>query len=440
MTLRSRIAASAAVAVAVAVLATSAALYWSTSRALHAAVDQNLERMAAEFTAGGLPTPPAESFGPRAGPMGGAGGFVQLVTAEGRVLRPSGADHEPLPVTDAAVDIAAGAESTIETVRFEDAPLRVLTFPAEPGLAVQIARPLDEVGDALATLRGQLVVGAAVGIALAGGLGMVAARPAIRPVRELTALADDVAASRDLSRRVTVDRDDELGRLAATLNAMLANLEQARHAQQQLVADASHELRTPLTSLRTNVEVLASADRLTDADRARLIDDVTGQLDELARLIADLIELARGEQPVRASAPVRLDRLVEDAVEGLGGRTRPDRFRLDLRPTTVSGEADRLQRMVGNLLDNAVKHGGEPIEVTVADARLEVRDHGPGIAAADLPHVFDRFYRAADARAATGSGLGLSIVRQVAEAHGGDVRAANHADGGAVVTVTLPEA
>lgn len=458
MTLRARIALTATIAVAVAIAVASIALYAATAHTLRSSVDRALQNLVADLADPDVPSalrqlvledftgpPPEElpesSFGPRPGRMGGAGGFVQVITADGDVLRPRGAQSEPLPVTEQATRVAAGGgDATFETVQADGQPIRVLTVPAPPGRALQVARPLTEVEDTLASLRRQLALGGLAGIILAGALGVVAARPATRPVTELTELADEVATSQDLSRRIAVDRDDELGRLAGTLNMMLANLEQARHAQQQLVADASHELRTPLTSLRTNVEVLTNAEQLDPGERQRLIADVTGQVDELTRLLSDLIELARGEQPVDATAAVRLDQVAVEAVELVSGRGRKPRVSLDLAPTTVRGEADRLRRAVVNLVDNAVKYGEEPIHVTVADGQVEVRDHGPGIAEDQLPHVFNRFYRAPGARAATGSGLGLAIVRQVAASHGGDVRADNHPDGGAALTLTVPQA
>lgn len=243
---------------------------------------------------------------------------------------------------------------------------------------------------------------------------------------------------------------------------MLANLEQARRAQQQLVADASHELRTPLTSLRTNIEVLAmdaaataagnaDADGALDpADRRRLLDDLTVQLDEFSRLVGAVVELARGAQPVTATASVRLDEVVDAAVERARAFAGSDQtITVEADEVTVRGDPDRLDRAVANLLDNAVKHGGgTPVEVVVAAERADgdaramasvvVRDHGHGVDPAHLPHIFDRFYRAPEARDRPGSGLGLAIVRQVAETHGGRVDAAAAEGGGTVMTLRLP--
>ena len=379
----------------------------------------------------------------RPGRLGGAGGFVQVVDAQGEVLGGTGdLGTVRLPVSARTIQVANGGPGFYETVEVSDVPLRVLTVPVGARLALQIARPLDEVDAALTSLRTWLIIVSLAGIGLAAGLGSLVAGRAAGPVRRLTASAEHVAETQDLHHQVEVEGDDEIARLAAAFNTMLANLEQARQSQQQLVADASHELRTPLTSLRTNIEVLTDADRLEESERRALISDVVVQLDEFSRLIGSLVELTRGAQPAKAAAPVRLD----DLVAGVLARVRTfapagQQLRLDAEPTTVLGESDRLERAVTNLVDNAVKYGGgAPIEVGVFDGQVTVRDHGPGIAPDDLPHVFDRFYRAPEARAAPGSGLGLAIVRQVAESHGGTVMAEPAPGGGTLFRLSLPVA
>jgi two-component system sensor histidine kinase MprB len=230
--------------------------------------------------------------------------------------------------------------------------------------------------------------------------------------------------------------------MAARFNTMLDTLEGSVEAQKRLVADASHELRTPVTSLRTNIEVLLAGDDLPESARRRLLEDVREQTEELSGLITDVIELARGEVALSGTEDVRLDEIVS-VTAGRVGRSYPDaRFALDLEPTVVEGLPDRLARAVGNLLDNAAKYGppGGVVEVTLRDGELAVRDHGPGVAAADAPFVFDRFYRGEGARGRHGSGLGLAIVRQVAESHGGSVRVAEAAGGGAEFRLALPSA
>lgn len=445
MTLRARIATTTAAAVTIAVVLAFAGLYVVTARTLVGEVDRSLGQLvrdAGRGLDGPGPRPGAFQGGVRAGAFGGAGGYLRAVDADGEVLGDLAADALDLPVTDRVRAVAAGtADRSLETVEVDGARFRVLTVPTRFDVAVQVARPLGEVDATLATLRRRLAVSGLLGIGVAALLGTLVARRAVRPVHRLTGLAEEVAATQDLSRRIDVGTSDEVGRLATTFNAMLAALEEARTAQEQLVADASHELRTPLTSLRTNIEVLARADRLEPGSRRALIDDVVLQLDEFGRLVTGLVELARGARPARSPVPVRLDDLVERVVARV--RTHdaagPD-IRLDAHPSTVLAEEDRVERAVGNLLDNAITYGGEhgAIEIGVSDGVVTVRDHGPGIPEADLPHVFDRFHRAVEARSAPGSGLGLSIVQQVAVAHGGTVTADNAPDGGAVLRFALP--
>ncbi|HEX5617676.1 MAG TPA: HAMP domain-containing sensor histidine kinase, partial [Solirubrobacteraceae bacterium] len=232
--------------------------------------------------------------------------------------------------------------------------------------------------------------------------------------------------------------DDEIARLAQSFNTTLAALEASVEAQRHLVADASHELRTPIASLRANIQTIEELDRLPEHERQALRDDILVELDELTALVSDVVELARGSKPGRVLDDVRVDRIVNSLVERARGRAGVDvAFHLDVAPTVVRGEPDRVNRAVSNLLDNAIKWSPErgQIDVTLRDGTLTVRDHGPGFDATDLPHVFERFYRSAEARGRPGSGLGLAIVRQAAEAHGGFVEAANAPGGGAIVRV-----
>jgi two-component system, OmpR family, sensor histidine kinase MprB len=306
---------------------------------------------------------------------------------------------------------------------------------------VQAVRPLDDVDRTLRRLLFALVLVSLGGVALAVWLGLLVARAALTPVKQLTDAAEHVARTRDLSRRIRADRTDELSRLGASFNTMLEALSSSQQAQRQLVADASHELRTPLTSLRTNIEVLSS-DALPPEDRERLLADVVAQLGELTLLVSDLVDLARGDEPAAVPEDVRLDLLVADAVER-ARRHAPDKtFFTDLEPSLVEGVPGRLDRAVANLIDNAAKWSppGGQIEVSVSGGEVSVRDHGPGIADSDLPHVFDRFYRAPAARGLPGSGLGLAIVRQVAQSHGGTVTAERANGGGARMRLTLPVA
>jgi two-component system sensor histidine kinase MprB len=280
------------------------------------------------------------------------------------------------------------------------------------------------------------------GAAVAVGLGAAVTRATVRPVAKLTAAAERVTATGELDHRIPSEGDDELARLATSFNTMLAALERSRDAQRQLVADASHELRTPLTSIRANLELLERARDVPASERAAMLAGARDQLEELTVLVGDLVDLARpGAQLVEQAEDLRLDELVGEAVERARRHSGADKeFRVDAAPCLVRGSRARLNRAVSNLLDNACKWSppGGVIEVGVRDGEVAVRDHGPGIPEPDLPHVFDRFYRAPSARGLPGSGLGLAIVRQVAEAHGGSAHAERAEGGGARLRLRLP--
>jgi two-component system, OmpR family, sensor histidine kinase MprB len=304
----------------------------------------------------------------------------------------------------------------------------------------QVALPLTDVDSTLGRLELVLAIVCLGGIGLAAALGLLVSRAALVPVRRLTGAAEEVARTQDLGHRIPAAEHDELGRLAASFNTMLAALERSRLAQRQLVSDASHELRTPLTSVRANLDALAMGSQLSERDRARAIAAARAQLSELTVLVGDLVDLSNTESDAVEVEDVRLDLAVAGAVERARLHAPDCIFTLDASPCLVRAAPARLDRAIANLLDNAVKWGPSagPIEVRVRDGRLDVRDHGPGISVEDLARVFDRFYRAPAARGLPGSGLGLAIVRQVAETHGGSVHAANDPDGGARLTLELP--
>jgi two-component system sensor histidine kinase MprB len=374
--------------------------------------------------------------------FGGATGVAQLVTAGGGVVAPAGAFASKIPVTNATFAVATGhKQAGFDDQRVSGVHLRVLTARLPGGEVLQVTRPLTDVDGTLRILLWVLVAVTVGGIGMAAGLGLVVARGTLKPVRRLTDTAEHVAATQDLSHRLPEGGRDELDRLGASFNTMLAALESSREAQRQLVADASHELRTPLTSVRANVELLARAPDIPEAERERIVASVGGQVEELSVLVGDLVDLARptvgggGEE----LEEVRLDVLVEDAVAGARSHATDREFTVDAVPCVVIGSRPRLYRAVRNLLDNAVKWSppGAPVEIAVCEGEVVVRDHGPGIADEDLPHVFDRFYRAPSARGLPGSGLGLAIVRQVADAHGGTVCAESASEGGARLHLRL---
>jgi two-component system, OmpR family, sensor histidine kinase MprB len=443
MSYRARLTLAAAGAVAVAIVGVSLVAYGLVRSELRGQVDETLRARARDLPprldiirdpAGG------EVLGLRFDRFGGGGVLTQLVRADGEVIAQRDVAVE-VPVSNRALEAARGAEEEpfIEDAEAEGTSLRVLTIPLGQGYAVQMARSLEEVDTVLARVTRWLVVLALAGIGLAVALGLLVTRTVLAPVQRLTRTAEEVSETRDLSQRIEASGSDELSRLAATFNSMLAALEDSARAQRQLVSDASHELRTPLTSLRTNIEVLARDVALPPGEREGLLRDVTEQLGEMTALIAELVELARGDRTPDEPEDVRLDLVAADAIE----RTRRNRpgvtFAPDLEESLVRGVPSAIERAVSNLLDNAAKWsppGGE-IEVSVRGGEVVVRDHGPGIAEEDEPYVFDRFYRASAARALPGSGLGLAIVRQVAEAHGGTVAIERPEDGGTRMRLRL---
>jgi two-component system sensor histidine kinase MprB len=280
-----------------------------------------------------------------------------------------------------------------------------------------------------------------LGVAAAAGiLGWVVARQVTRRLSRLTATAEAVASTGRLDIPVDVEGDDEAGRLAAAFNKMLSALSRSRDDQQRLVQDAGHELRTPLTSLRTNISVLRRHDRLSPETMTSVLDDLESEALELTELTNELVELAtdrRSEEPMEAV-------VLGEVAERVAARARRRTGRVvvvDADASVVNGRPQLLERAITNLVDNAAKFdetGEAPIDVVIRAGRVEVLDRGPGIAEDDLPHLFDRFYRAVAARSRPGSGLGLAIVKAVAEAHGGEVFAANRPGGGADIGFFVP--
>jgi two-component system, OmpR family, sensor histidine kinase MprB len=451
--LRRRLALVAASAVALAVVVAAIVCYLVVRGQLLGQVDDSLRAQAAAVQNGGGQA--ALNQAP-VGPPPSAGGpaqYWQIVAQDGTTN-----GNLALPITPKVTAVANSQAGTFfSNVEVGGNHFRELTFaaPVRVGLnqelgAVQLARPLNGIESILQNLRLVLVLLCAGGVALAAVLGRLAARQVLAPLAEAAQTAQHISETEDLSSRIRVHADDEVGQLATRFNAMMERLQTSRaaldesvRAQRQLVADASHELRTPITSLRTNIEVLLEqGDRLTDDDRRRLLADVLEQSEELSALIGDVIELARGDLPVSTAEDVQLDRIVADSIARAQRDFPHVAFESSLQPVVVEGVPERLSRAVNNLLDNAAHHSpsGGVVEVAVDQDGVWIRDHGTGIDEADLPYVFDRFYRGANSRHRQGSGLGLAIVRQVAAQHGGSVEAGNAPDRGAIFRLRLPVA
>jgi two-component system, OmpR family, sensor histidine kinase MprB len=436
MTLRTRIAAAAGLAVALAVIVVAIAVYLGVRGELRDEVDSSLHERAdsvAQLSPNSVPEVPPE-------PFGGPEGYVQVVRPDGRLLRtPAGGETLPLDERARAIARRGQGQELIDTT-VDGLHLRVLTRGLGDEGAIQVARPLDEVDRQLDRILLVLIFVGASGVALGAGLGALVARTALAPIAKFTRRTEELAADPDPSERMEVTGRDELTRLARSFNTTLDSLERSVEAQRHLVADASHELRTPIASLRANIQTLQDAERLPGHEVESLRADIVEELDELTALVGDIVELARGSKPDELADDVRLDRIVDAVAERAQVRAGdPVSFRVAVEPTVVRGEPQRIQRAVANLVDNAVKWSppGGVVELELRKGELTVRDHGPGFAESDLPHVFERFYRAEGARGLPGSGLGLAIVKQAAEAHGGFVDAGNAADGGALLRVSF---
>ncbi|WP_236047097.1 HAMP domain-containing sensor histidine kinase [Paractinoplanes ovalisporus] len=382
-------------------------------------------------------------------PYPGSGRLARVILPDGSTRTPAGQPELP-PVSEQARRVAEGASTDLlESTDWNDG-YRVYTLRVGDG-AVQVAdladdSPINEFG------FGMLLIGL---LCMAGGalVGRTVARTALAPIDRLTAAAVHVAQTRDLDADIPDEGGGEIRQLVQSINDMLAALRDSRQAQRLLAEDAAHELKTPLTSLRLNVELLIRLDRRGTLDsalpaesRTRLLNDLGAQVAELSTLAAELTDLARGDVSDESTELIDFADVVVAAATRAGSRAPDMEIVLDVTPVWVSGRPAALQRAVLNLVDNAGKWSpvDQPIQVRLraegASAVLEVDDAGPGIDAADVPRVFDRFYRADSARALPGSGLGLSIVQRVVDAHGGRATVARSARGGALLRVDLPAA
>jgi two-component system sensor histidine kinase MprB len=487
MTLRARLALSLAVLAALSVVIVSVASYLTTDRRLHDDLDAELvgyaQRLAGDAhnaamlcqtLSDGTGSPGQSSLSLRGVLAGLPQGALECVDPDGTVTGWTGVVKLPVPPTGQPLEAAPttattvppttapgpllpgqlppgpstptpnGGPSRISAPRSESVggtSYRLLRVSLPGGGEIQIGRSLADTQDSLRSIRNlALAVGIAV-IALAAAAGWLIARRTVRPVLRLTDAAEAVEATGRLEIAVPAAGTDEVGRLTRAFRSMLDALNRSRSQQQRLVQDAGHELRTPLTSLRANIDTLRLHPDLVGEPRERLLDDLHSELRELSALVDELVALAVDRYDNEPEQQVSLDDIAERAVHRAERRSSHPTT-LDAQPASVVARPGQLLRAVNNLLDNAAKFSpaGAPIDVTVRPGYLAVRDHGPGIAAPDLPHVFDRFYRAVDVRSLPGSGLGLAIVREAVDAAGGDVRAENHPDGGAMVTIELPPA
>jgi two-component system sensor histidine kinase MprB len=440
--LASRVTLLTTVAVGFAVSAVAFAAYATVRAQTIGALDDSLLSRAHQAARTDIPDVLAQAQVP---PWALGAADVKIILVDSS-MRPAGIHNldvsDDFTVGAPEVRVARGYETTSSrTVVASGERWRMVAVRAGHDQALVLAQSLESTDRMLDRLGLVMLLFGIAGMITAGLAGWAVARNGLRPVRRLTSAVEDIARTQRLEP-IPIEGSDEVARLAQAFNDMLRTLSASQHRQRQLVADAGHELRTPLTSLRTNLDLLVQAEAtsgLSPESRAELLDDVRAQIGEMTTLIGDLVELARDE-PARATVePVELTAVIEQAIARV--RRRADvEFDVSTEPWWVIGDSDALERAITNLLDNAAKWSppGGLVTVTLNEGTLMVADRGPGISAHDLPHVFERFYRSAESRGMPGSGLGLSIVRSVAERHGGIVRAGTGPGGGAGFWFSVP--
>jgi signal transduction histidine kinase len=458
--------------VALALIAFTLAVYGLLARSLAGEIDQSLADRAQEISHAMQRQSRSPSRRrvtvPRPVRFASAGAFVQVSSLDGQVLGDSGnLGDARLPIDADATRAVRAGRAYYEVVRLQGEPVRLYSAPVivqnAPTEMVQVARSLEPVERSLARLRWLAGAGLLITLALSAlGIWLTMSRT-LRPLEHLIDTAAAIGSSGDLTRRVAPPSStDEVGRLAAMFNRMLGRLEtsdaelraaysqveRALEAQRRFVADASHELRTPLTTIRGNASLLRQFAGVTPEDRAAALAQIGNEAERMSRLVQDLLTLARADagQPL-ARVPVALAPLVEEVVAQARVLAHGQQLLMDsLPPIEAPGDPDALRQLALILLDNALKYtppGGRilvRLEAVGDEARLAVSDTGVGIAAEDLPHIFERFYRADHARQAGGAGLGLSIAASIAARHGGALAVTSTPGRGSTFTVRLPQA
>jgi two-component system, OmpR family, sensor kinase len=406
------------------------------ARHLRTSLDASLRRRAVNVAQLGVSAPALlKTPGALDSPIGGTQSLVQVVDSRGRlVARSLSLGGRVLPTGRLVRRAISQGRGGYENARLGEDSIRVYVAPlaslggVAAGGAVLVAAPTHDLGETLATLHLFVFLSALVAALLAAIVVAVLLRRALRPLADLAAAASEIEETGDPRRRLPVSETrDEIGQLAATLNAMLTSLERARENERRFLADASHELRTPLTALRGNVAYLARHGATDD-----LVAELQDDAERLAQLADDLLVLSREESSVPPTEKVFLDELAREAAEADGAVTIDAADRV-----VVHGDREALARALANLLENARRYGpeGGRIAITVDAAgpiaRLSVTDEGRGLQPYEADRAFQRFWRAGQGGA--GSGLGLAIVRATAERHGGRAYAE-----GARFTIELP--
>jgi two-component system sensor histidine kinase MprB len=363
---------------------------------------------------------------------------TQVIDTTGIVVLALG--EVELPVTNKTLQIANGPTGMVfrSTVTINGDKYRMLTVPLTGGGALQLAKDINDLQRAQNAVRGWQFALGPVGIVFAGLAGWWVARRTARPIQQLADAAEDIARTQNLSTKLDIHGDHEIEQLANSFNTMLAALQYSSEQQKQLVQDASHELRTPLTSLRANAELL-QRNNLDDATKQAVLRDIAAEIDELTDLSSELTALASDQRLVEEPEEINLREACDDIATRASRRTGRTVTVSSKNPVAVKVRPSQFDRAVGNLVDNALKFCPTPdnVEINIVGSRVEVIDHGQGIADSDKPLVFDRFYRATATRALPGSGLGLAIVKQFADDHNAVVSITNTPGGGATVALSF---
>lgn len=379
---------------------------------------------------------------------------VQVLVPGGEVVD-RGSPGLPVTAADRRTAASPAAGLVVQHKDIDVGPdvYRIATVALGGGRgAVQVAQEFSDTEDLLRELQQRTVLMVVAVVVAAGLFGWWLARRITRRLRILASAAEDVARTRRLGIQVPVTGADEVGRLGRSFDRMLGRLAQSEDDQRRLVQDAGHELRTPLTSLRTNISLLRRIDELPTGMRGELVADLAQEARELTDLVNELVDLAAGQSDTEPKQRIDLADIADEVAVVARRRTGREITVRVSGETIADARPAALQRAMSNLVENAAKFdrgGTTPIEIAVTGPerarqgvrqgaiRVEVLDRGPGVAEGDLLRLFDRFYRAADARSLPGSGLGLSIVREVAIAHGGAPFANRRDGGGAVIGFTV---
>ncbi|MDO5534881.1 MAG: HAMP domain-containing sensor histidine kinase [Propionibacteriaceae bacterium] len=443
--LQDRLAILIASAVAGAVALTGIAAYAMTLLTVYNQLDNELVQVAS-LTSSDIAADMENMGGIDTNAWRAANVLVMLIRSDThQISQPNRQTSLVLGPDELAVARTSQGSSSRTGVDTNGVPTRIVSVPLVNGderWALVIGRPLATTQAILQTTGLSLVLFGGLGGAVAAGSGYAIAKSGMGPIRQLSEAVVNITQTNKLTP-IEISGDDEVAHLGRSFNRMLTALENSRERQKRLIADAGHELRTPLTSMRTNVELLVADDRqgmLPEGARAEILRDVAAQLGEFTQLVGDLVQLSRDENIEASPEPVDLRDIIESALARAKRRGPGLTWDVHLEPLYLTGEPDALERALTNLLDNAVKFSppGGTITVRLEGDRFRVADQGPGIAEEDLPHVFERFFRSPDARTTPGSGLGLSIVAQTIQAHGGWVKANRAPEGGAEFTVRLP--